>query len=80
MPFKFDPDGKNLSPSKFYQACLNDCTLDEIFADADRWMFRIGQNMDSIAELQNEENPWALTGTEPEWLLELFKKHKVATC
>ena len=73
-----DDDTDILSPAEFFDACLEECCLDEIFADADRWAFHIQKNIAAIADLYNEENAYALTGDEPEWMLELFKKNKVA--
>ncbi|WP_114992766.1 hypothetical protein [Synechococcus sp. UW179A] len=67
-----------LTPEEFFEACLEECNLDEIFADADRWAFHIRKNIAKNAGLHNEENDYALTGDEPEWMLELFKMNNVA--
>ena len=73
-------DAELLTPAKYFQACLDDCDMTEIFEDADRWQFHIGKNIAAIADLCNVDNPVALTGAEPAWLLELFKVNGVATC
>ena len=71
-------DSGLLSPTEFFDACLLEFCLDEIFADADRWAFHIQDNIVDIAALHNDENAYVLTGDEPVWMLELFRKNKVS--
>ncbi|WP_186490475.1 hypothetical protein [Synechococcus sp. BIOS-U3-1] len=71
-------DSDLMSPAEFFDACLLELCLDEIFADADRWAFHIQRNIVDIAVLHNKENSYVLTGDEPVWMLELFRKNKVS--
>ena len=66
------------SKEETFIACLDEGNLDDILTDADEWMFHIGQNIQALAEFFNEENPYVITGNEPEWMLELFKSNNVA--
>lgn len=73
-----DDEKEVLAHAEFFEACLEDCNLDEIFADPYRWAFHIEKNIAEIADLYNEENAYALTGAEPEWMVKLFKKNNVS--
>lgn len=68
------------SKQEMFDACLEEGDLTEILSNADEWMFYIGKNIEALAEFFSEENPYAITGSEPEWMLKLFKDNGVVTC
>ena len=60
-----------------FMDALNDCYLDDIFKEAERFKAEIHGNIQDIAENYCEGNEVCLTGKEPAWLIELFDKHSV---
>ena len=65
---------KDWSLEETFQAALDDCIFDVIFADADKYRELIEKNIDEIASNFTEENEFCASGDEPEWLMQALLK------
>ena len=61
-----------------FMDALNDCSIEPIFQEAERFKDLIHANIQDISENYIEGNELCLTGEEPAWLVDLFDNNNVA--
>ena len=65
------------SDHDIFMDALNDCYMDDIFKEAERFKAEIHANIQDIAENYCEGNEVCLTSEAPDWLIELFNQYSV---
>ena len=69
-----EDEDKELTPQELFEQCDEESNYEPLFADAARCEDVIKANIETIALNYTEENEYAATGEEPQWLLSALLK------